>query len=72
VADPISSWTDDQLWNAQVMAQLACGKAHQALAHKRQQYFCLIFKGLKVESDLRGLPAPAPPLGVGSLRPNAL
>jgi hypothetical protein len=72
VINPLASLTDAQLWNSQLLLQLACGKAHQALAHKRQQYFCTLFRLLKIEADVRGLPSPAAPFYVGDLKPGAL
>jgi len=67
-ADPLASLTADQLWNVQVMLELVCGRNHSSLTKKRRQYLCLLRQNIKVEADLRGLPSPTPPHGVGDLR----
>ena len=64
----LATLTDDQLWNTQLLLQLACGRNHGITRRKRDQYFCFLFRALKVESDLRGLPAPAAPFHTGDLR----
>jgi hypothetical protein len=56
--DALTDLSDQQLWNAQVLASLACGRAHSSLTRRREQYFCFLERVLKVEADLRGLPSP--------------
>jgi len=65
----LSEITNEQLEGAMLALSLACGKSHQSLTHKRQQWFCFLFRTLKVEADLRGLPAPAAPFQASHLGP---
>jgi hypothetical protein len=56
--DAVGDLSDAQLWNAQLLLSLACGRAHSSITRKREQYFCFLERVLKVEADLRGLPSP--------------
>jgi hypothetical protein len=56
--DEVGDLSDEQLFNAQLLLNLACGRAHSAVTRKRQQYFCYLARVLKVEADLRGVPSP--------------
>ena len=66
---PVTSFTDAQLFNAQLALQLACGRAHGAGRKKRNQWYCFLFDALKIEADLRGVPSPAAPFHTGDLPP---
>lgn len=66
--NPLADLTDVQLWNTDLMLALGCGRNHSSLTRKRRQYYCLLRRNLKVEADLRGLPTPEVPYGVGQLR----
>jgi len=59
--NPLSLLDDEELWNTQLMLALACARSHSSLTRKRRQFFCLLQQVLKVESDLRGVPAPSAP-----------
>jgi hypothetical protein len=72
IVDPLASLTPDQLWNLQVLLQIACGRSRSVLRRYRRQHFCLLFQNLKLESDLRGLPTPQAPYHIGDVRPDAL
>jgi predicted cobalt transporter CbtA len=58
VGNAVEDLTDQQLWNAQLLLSLACGRAHSSITRKREQYFCFLQRVLKVEADLRGVPQP--------------
>jgi len=64
-----SQLTDLQLVNAQLALSLACGRSHQSLAHRRQEWFCFLFKVFDLERQARGLPVPAPQTHAGDLKP---
>jgi len=63
--------TDADLGHLMLALQLACGKAHGAQSEKRRGWFCYLFRTLKVEADLRGLPSPPPTVHVADLPPHA-
>lgn len=54
----IAELSDDQLWNAQLLLSLACGRAKSSITRRREQYFCFLGRVLKAEADLRGVPQP--------------
>lgn len=58
MADPLSTLTDEQLFNSQLSLVLACGRSHSSLKQKHRQYFCILFETLKIESNNRGKSAP--------------
>ena len=64
----LSDLSDAQLWNAQLLASLACGRAHSSITRKREQFFCFLQRVLKVEADLRGLPSPPPEARIADLK----
>jgi len=66
----LESLTDVQLWNSQVVLELACGRQTSSLRKKRRQYLCLLRQNLKLEADLRGLPSPTPPHSTSELKPD--
>jgi len=59
--------TNEQLFNAQLLLQLGCGRAKSSITRKREQYYCFLARVLKVEADLRGLPSPGPDDRTGQL-----
>jgi hypothetical protein len=65
----LGALTDHELLNAYLALQLACGRSHQTLSRRRQQWFCFLGRTLKVEIDLRGLPTPVAPYHAGDLPP---
>jgi len=68
VSLPFAGVSDVELWNMQVLQNIICGRNHSALAKKRREYACRLARPLKIEADLRGLPSPQPPYGVGQFR----
>lgn len=70
----LETLTDVQLWNAQVMLAVACGRNHAVLTRKRRYYFCILRDHLILESQRRGQAYPLPPHGVGDMKrdPTAL
>jgi hypothetical protein len=64
---PLAALSDADLADSLLALELACGKAHGVLVEKRRGWFCLLFTTLKVERDLRGLPARTGTLHVGDL-----
>jgi hypothetical protein len=70
--DPLSTLTDQQVQVLQVALALACGRSHGTLSHRRQQWFCFLARSLKLEADLRGLPAVEPPYHVSQVPPFSL
>lgn len=72
MADPLSTLTDLQLQQAQLALQLACGRSHGALAHRRQGWYCFLGRVLDIERQARGLPAPPPTAHVSELQPFSL
>lgn len=67
-----SPLTDQQLFELQVLMQLACGRSHGALSKRRQQWFCWLGRVLKAEADLRGLPSPTAPFHAAQVSPPPL
>ena len=68
--NPLASLNEVELWNATLELDLVCGRNTSSLTKKRRQYACLLRQSLKIEADLRGLPAPEPPFGVGDFKHN--
>ncbi len=58
----LALYTDVQLNDATIMAELACGKSHSAVKGKGKQVACTLVQLLKIERAARGLPPlPSPP-----------
>lgn len=70
--DPFDVFSDEELLQLRLATQLTCGRAHGVLVTKRRAWFCILFNTLKVEANLRGLPAPPTTAHVGDLHPPAL
>jgi hypothetical protein len=70
--NPFRDVSDEQLLQLQLALALACGRSHQSLTRKRQNWFCLLGRILKIETDFRGLPTPPPPYHASNLDPLAL
>jgi hypothetical protein len=69
---PLATIGDTDLQHMLLALQLACGRAHGVVAHRRQGWFCFLFRVLRVEADLRGLPPASPHAHLGDLPPQAL
>lgn len=65
----IAELTDPELQQLMLALQLGCGRSHGVTKRQREQWFCFLFRVLKVESDLRGLPTPGPSAHSGDLHP---
>jgi hypothetical protein len=66
--NPLADLTDEELWNAQLMLAVACGRSHSSLRKPRRQYFCLLFGNLVDEANQRGVPSPTPPYSVNQIK----
>lgn len=72
MADPLSTFTNEQLYNGMLALQLACGRSHGGQRKKREQWYCFLFQALLEEANARGAPHPSPPFNAGSLPPFSL
>ena len=55
-----------------MVLSIACGRNQSVLRRKRREYLCYLRHALDYESEIRGLPTPKPPYGVGQLRKHDL
>jgi len=69
---PLATLSDDQLWNAQLILALGCGRAKNTLKGKQREVLCFLANVLKVEADLRGLPSPVAPYHASQAKGEAL
>jgi hypothetical protein len=66
--DSLTDLTDDQLWNFQILADLACTRSKSSITRQREKFFCFTGRVLKVEADQRSLPSPPAHSGIHDLR----
>ena len=72
MSDPLSTFTNEQLYNGMLALQLACGRSHGAQRKNKQQWFCFLFQALLAEANQRGAPHPSAPFHAGDLPPFSL
>jgi hypothetical protein len=68
VGNAITDLSDVQLWNAQVIALLGCGRARSGITRKREEYVCFLNRVLKVEALRRGQTPPPADANTSDLR----
>jgi hypothetical protein len=66
--NPLSTLSDDVLWNAQILLQIACLRKLLSVPRKRNGNLCLLGTALQLEAANRGVFAPQAPFSVGDLR----
>lgn len=54
IGDSISDLDADQLWNAQVLMALSCGRAKSTVRARRHEYYCFMQRVLHAEALARG------------------
>ena len=66
--NPLSSLSDVDLWNTQVLLHLSCGRGRQPLRSKRRKYLCNLATAVETEFAHRALPSPQAPYHVSQLK----
>lgn len=59
--DPLQNLSDNDLFNAQIVLELACGRNRAVTKDKHRQHLCYLSELLAIEAAHRGKPVPTPP-----------
>ena len=65
--NPLSTLTQEQLWNIQWYAKVLCNRAPVPMKKKHLKNLCILSQVLDVESNLRGDTIPHAPFHEGDL-----
>ena len=61
VPDPWETWTNDELYAAQLSLHLACGRAKSVLRDKHRGSLCQLLQIAQAEATKRNTQSPTPP-----------
>lgn len=58
---PITQLSDSELFNAELVLHIACGRGKQVMKWKSRKYLCTLIQVLGAEANRRQKPRPSPP-----------
>lgn len=59
--NPFVNYTDEQLFDSQLMLELVCGRNKSTTRNKHRTHACALADILAIEAQNRGKPSPQPP-----------